>query len=241
MSTAAVVIIGAEVLSGKVDDANGPFLIRSLRARGVELVEMRTIGDSVSVIAEAIAELSPKFTYVFTTGGIGPTHDDVTVQGVAKGLDLPVVRDAHLGELLTKAYGDKITDAAMSMADIPQGADVRFAEGGFVPVIWAKNVIVMPGVPSFMRACFNKIAPRLVGTPFYSRGLLLNVGESSIAAILSGVQNDFVDLAIGSYPQFNEASYKVKVTVDGRDEVAVQAALDALRDRLTSSRIVGEF
>lgn len=238
--TAALLIIGAEVLSGKVDDANGPFLIRALRARGVQLVEMRTIGDTIEEISEAVRALSAKAHYVFTTGGIGPTHDDVTMAGVAAAFGGRVARQPELLRLLHERYGDKVNDARLKLAEVPEGASVRLGDGTFVPIVQLRNVTILPGVPSLMRACFAHVADGLRGAPFFSRALLLDVSESDIATALTEVQNRSPDVAIGSYPRFDEAAYRVKVTVDGRDAERVEGTLAAIRDRMQTHWIVAE-
>ena len=236
--TAALVIIGAEVLSGKVDDANGPFLIRALRARGIEVIEIRVIGDTVVAISQALRDLMPRVTHIFTTGGIGPTHDDVTMAGVAAAFDCPVVRHPELEQHLRSRYGDAVNEARLKLTEVPQGARVRLAGGGFIPIVQMGQVTVFPGVPSLMRACFADIAAELSGSPFHSAAFLLNASESDIAAHLTRVQQQFPQVAIGSYPRFDQASYRVKVTVDGRNLSHVRATVDALRAGFTPAWIV---
>lgn len=239
-STAAIIIIGAEVLSGKVDDANGPFLIHALRAQGIEVVETRCIGDSIPAIAAAVRDLSGSVTHLFTTGGIGPTHDDMTIAGVAAGLGRDVVIDPVLKNVLHQRYGEKLNAARLKMAEVPQGAEVRLSQSGFVPVIQVGNITILPGVPEFMRLCFHEIAGQLSGKPFHTRALFINTSESDIALSLSEVQHDHPEVAIGSYPRFDNAPYRVKVTVDGRDEKTVNDTLLALRDRINAAWIVAE-
>ena len=237
--TAAVLIIGSEVLSGRVDDVNGPFLIRALRARGVQVLEMRTVSDSIPTIAAALRSLCPKADYVFTTGGIGPTHDDVTIAGVAEAFNRPVIRDPELLHQLQQSR-HKLNEARLKLAEVPQGAEVHLGDGSFVPVVQIENVFILPGVPSLMQACFAHVADGMRGAPFHSRALLLDVSESEIAAALTEVQSRYPDVAIGSYPRFDEAAYRVKVTVDGRDSQRVEAIMAAIRDRLETHWIVGE-
>ena len=238
--TAALLIIGAEVLSGKVDDANGPFLIRALRARGVQLLEIRTIGDTVPEISEAVKALSSRAQHLFTTGGIGPTHDDVTMAGVAAAFGGKVAQHPELLRLLHERYAGKVNDARLKLADVPEGATVRLGDGTFVPIVQFRNVTILPGVPSLMRACFAHVADGLRGAPFFSRALLLDVSESDIADTLTEIQNRNLDVAIGSYPRFDEAAYRVKVTVDGRDAARVETTLAAIRDRMQTQWIVAE-
>lgn len=237
---AALLIIGAEVLSGKIDDANGPFLIRALRARGVQVVELRIVGDTVAAISDALKGLMPIADHVFTTGGIGPTHDDVTIAGVAHALGKRVVRHADLERMLHERHPEQVNDARLKLAEIPEGAAVHLGDGSFVPVVQIANVTVLPGVPSLMRGCFAFVAGNLQGTAFHSRALWLSASESDIAAILTDVQTAFPDVAIGSYPRFDLADHRVKVTMDGRDAARVKATFETLRRRLKDAWVVAE-
>lgn len=233
-STAALIIIGAEVLSGKVDDQNGPFMIRCLRARGVDLKEIRVIDDDPATISAAVAELHPRHTYVFTSGGIGPTHDDVTVPSVAHAFSLPLVEDPSLAQMFRDRFPEPTRqEAALRMAQIPKGASVTMA--GFVPVVQIHNVTLLPGVPSLFRSCFDAISSGLEGAPFFTEALYLNTSETSIAAHLTEVQRDFPQVAIGSYPHFDNVQYRVKVTVDSRDAGAVNEAIEKIRAGLNSA------
>lgn len=230
--TAALVVIGDEVLSGKVDDANGPFLIRALRERGVQVVELRVIGDDPDAIVDTVRELADRTTHVFTTGGIGPTHDDKTIAAVARAFGRQVVRHEKLERRIRARYGDALNEARLRLADVPQGAHVLLGDSDAIPVIEIENVFILPGVPAFARLCFERIAGRLGGPPFASRALFLSATESQIAAGLAEVQRAHPGVAIGSYPRFGSEGYRVKVTVDGRDAASVEAATDALRAAL---------
>lgn len=154
---AALVIIGAEVLSGKISDRNSPYLIRELRVRGVELTEIRTIGDDIDTIAACVAELSSTNDYLFTTGGIGPTHDDVTIDGVAKGLKRPTHRHELLEKSLRAHFGDRLNESRLKLADVPEGAYVEMVTP-VLPLIRAENVFIFPGVPELMEQSFQHMA-----------------------------------------------------------------------------------
>lgn len=236
--TAAILIIGDEVLSGKVQDANSPFLIRALRERGVHVSEVRVISDSIEVIIAAARQLSSQATHVFTTGGIGPTHDDKTIEAIASAFGRTVVRHPELERRLEKHYGGPLDAARGRLADVPEGAEVILDPDDTIPVLRVKNVYVFPGVPALMRLCFERMADRLKGTPFFSEALYLDASESSIAGILSAVQEGHPQVAIGSYPRFGRVGYRVKVTVDGRDQTAVELTLSALREALDPAWIL---
>lgn len=239
--SAGVVVIGAEVLSGKVDDENSPFLIRALRTRGVHLGELRVIDDDPMTIAETVREMAKRFDHVITTGGIGPTHDDLTVEGIAGAFEVDVVIDPTLEALLTQHYGDRLTDAHRKLAEIPAGATVLIDEGFPVPVVRCENVFVLPGVPELMRRCFHALTPLLGGGSFFTAGLLISEGETRIAGALRNVQKAHRLVSIGSYPRYDEPTYRVKVTVDGTDRGEVEDAMTALRGALEPGWIVGEL
>lgn len=239
MSTAAIVVIGAEVLSAKVVDENGPFLLRSLRDKGVDVRETRTIGDDVQTIARHVRELAAAYTYVFTTGGIGPTHDDVTMAGIATAFDTDVVRDSTLVEMLTSYFGDKLRPPHLKMSETPRGAQVTVPPGiGIVPVVRMRNVYILAGVPALVRRCWTVLAPELDGAAFYNESLYFNVTESVIADALTATQNENPEVAIGSYPRFDDAGYLVKVTFDGRSREAVRDAVVRLNGRIDTAWLV---
>lgn len=238
--TAAVIIIGAEVLSGKVQDANGPHLIRALRDRGIALLEIRVIGDDVDIIADAVRAMSAKADFVFTTGGIGPTHDDVTVEGVAKAFGTRVTLEPRIVALLKERWGENVEPVKLRLAEVPEGAEVQLEEGEFVPVIRYQNVWVFPGVPGLMRQCFDRMSDALPRSALHTDALMLQVSESSIAGALYDIQAAFPEVAIGSYPRFSAGRWRVKVTVDGRKRHQVDAAIRAIRDRLEPGWLIEE-
>jgi len=238
MTTAAVLIIGDEVLSGKVEDTNSGFLIRALRERGVRLVEIRVVPDVIDTIVAAVNELSAAVDHLFTTGGIGPTHDDLTIEAVARAFDREIIRDAELIGRLESRYGEDLSPARLKLAEVPAGSTVRTDADNPITVIQFENLFIFPGVPSLMRLCFERIADDLGGSPMYSKALFLDVSESEAAAPVAEVQRQHVDVAIGSYPRFDKAPYRVKITVDGQTLEAVHAALDALRAALDPAWLV---
>jgi molybdenum cofactor synthesis domain-containing protein len=238
--TAALLIIGAEVLSGKITDTNGPFLIRSLRERGVALREIRILDDEVATIAAAVRELAPTVTHLFTTGGIGPTHDDVTIEAIARALERPVIHHPELVERIANRYGEGEAPGRLRLAEVPEGAVLHWGEHAVVPAIQITNIFIFPGVPTLMRSCFAAAAAELGGGTFFSRGLLLDVSESKLAPLLAAVQQRMTQVAVGSYPRFDDADYRVKVTVDGRDAEAVNEAIAAIRAAFDDAWIIGE-
>lgn len=234
---AAALIIGAEVLSGKVSDQNGPYLIRELRPRGIELTEIRIIGDSIETISQSVRELYANNDYVFTTGGIGPTHDDVTIEGVAAALDRPVLRSPILEQKLREHFGDRLNKSRLKLADIPEGAHVEMVTP-VLPLIRLENIFIFPGVPELMVQSFEHIAHELKGTPFVCRHVTIQGSESAMADHLRNVQSAYPQVQIGSYPRFLENGCEVKITVDGRLAKDVEQALEEIIAGLDKERII---
>ena len=238
LPTAAILIIGDEVLSGKIQETNSTFLIRALRERGIGVTEVRIIGDTVDGIATAVRELAARVTYLFTTGGIGPTHDDMTLAAVARAFDVGLVQSEVVVERLRRRHPEAVNAAALKMAEVPQGAWVTLTGEEVVPIIAFQNLFILPGVPSLMRACFEELAPALSGAPFVSRALHLIAHETQIAAILDEAQRRHPEVAIGSYPRFDTPVYRVKVTVDSRNAKLVDLVIEELRAALDPAWIV---
>lgn len=239
-ATAAILIIGNEILSGKVDDENARYLLHELRGLGVAVGRVEIVPDVEDDIASSVRALSARFDHVFTSGGVGPTHDDVTLPAVAAAFDMPVVRHPELEALLRRSYGDRLHERDLRMADVPAGARLESGPGGpgsIWPVVVVRNVWVLPGVPSIFRRKFEAVRELFRAAPIYGRALYSREGEGSIAAVLDGVVADFPGVEIGSYPHLDAPDYRVKITVDGRDRVAVTAAADALAERLGAALV----
>ena len=240
MSTAAIVVIGNEILSAKVQDENGPFLARELRSLGVDLRRIETVPDEVPLIVDAIRRCLSQAQWVFTSGGIGPTHDDVTIAAVAQAFGRAVVHDERTLSLLRSRFGEPMKPALRRLAEVPEGSRVEFHEGYLFPVISLENVIILPGVPSLLREGFLRLRDRFRVAPIHSRALYFTVGEGTLAEHLDATVARFPSVGIGSYPRFDDADYRVKVTFDGRDADEVRAACDFLRARLPAETIVRE-
>ncbi len=215
--TAALVITGNEVLSGKVTEQNIPYLASELRALGVNLKRISIIPDEVDIIADEIAFCRTRFDYIFTSGGIGPTHDDVTIEGVAKGVNKPLTPHPALLEILQKFYPDKNNPALMKMTYLPEGAELICGENLRTPVPLIGNIYIFPGVPEFLRRKFSAIKERFREAPFYLMKVFLNREEEKIAEGLSKTLVQFPHLLIGSYPVLDQPDYKVVVTLESKD------------------------
>ncbi len=230
--TAAIVVIGDEILSAKVRDENSSWLALRLRALGIDLRRIAVVPDVVATIAQEIRSASGSFDLVLTTGGVGPTHDDVTMAGVALAFDVPLERHRELAALFEKSLSG-LDDEALRMADLPAGAELWWEGAVRFPLVVVKNVLVFPGVPKLLKLKFDGIAHRLDnGVPVETARLLTTARESDIALRLRQIQDTHPAVAIGSYPQFEHEPHSVTVTVDSRDRAALAAAVEALEKAL---------
>src|SRR5581483_4500509 len=164
--TAAIVVIGNEILTGKSPDKNASFLIDELHQLGVALRRIVIIPDELDTIAQAVRECAAGFDYVFTSGGVGPTHDDMTIAGIARAFDRRVVRHAQLEAMLRSYFGEGIDEARLRLADIPEDASLLYDSGMRWPVLAVENVYVLPGVPELFRSKFEAIRERFRAAPF---------------------------------------------------------------------------
>lgn len=228
MKTAAIIIIGNEVLSGKVTDANSPFLASELHGLGVELRRIAVIPDEVDIIAREVAECSAGHDFVFTSGGVGPTHDDVTMEGVAAAFGLPVTVNARLLELLCGLCDDPSRDSIRKMAVIPLGAELIECEGTRFPPVVLRNVYIFPGIPEYLRKKFTALRERFRSSPFVLRQVYLSEEECVLAPHITAVADCYSTLSIGSYPKLDLPDYKVIVTIEGREAGVVDEALSML-------------
>jgi molybdenum cofactor synthesis domain-containing protein len=240
MSTAAILVIGNEILSAKVADENGPFLAKALRELGVDLRRIETVPDEVPLIVDALRRCLSQARWVFTSGGIGPTHDDVTIAAIAQAFGRSVVHDERTLSLLRARFGEPLKPALRRLAEMPEGARAEFHEGYLFPVITLENVVILPGVPSLLREGFTRLRDRFRVSPIHSRAIYFNVGEGTLAEHLDATVARFPSVGIGSYPRFDTADHRVKVTFDGRDQEQVRAASEFLKARLPRDVIVRE-
>ncbi len=220
--TAGVLLIGDELLSGSIQDLNLAYIANKLETRGIRVRETRIVPDIESEIVDAVNTLRNKFDYVFTTGGIGPTHDDITSDSIAKAFGVgnviqPFIFDRIEQHLQTK--GVEFTKATQRMAYAPEGSEIIDAGQSIVPGYRTENVYVMAGVPRIMQVMLDAILDKLkLGKPIISQEVHANVGEGEIAASLESIQHAHSDVVIGSYPQDHDSTrsdYRVVFVVRG--------------------------
>jgi FAD synthetase len=226
--TAGIIIIGNEILSGKVQDLNAAYLLRELRPLGVDVKKVSVIPDEVEVIAPEVATFSRQFHVVFTSGGVGPTHDDVTIEGIAKAFGRQVIRHPELERLLRSRYGSDLNEARLKLIEVPEGAQLIREDGLWLPAIAVENVYIFPGIPDLLRQKFESIKERFRERPYVLRKVYVKESEGSIAADLHNLLREFPELMLGSYPDLHNSAYKVLLTLESKDEGYVHAALQRL-------------
>ncbi len=238
--TAAILLIGNEILSGKVEDENARYLVGELRALGVTVGRIEVVPDDLPDIAATVRALSERFDVVFSSGGVGPTHDDVTLPAVAAAFDRQNLRNPDLERLLRLTLGDRLHPRDLRMADLPTGARLEYGPrgpGSTWPVVVVNNVWILPGVPSIFRRQFEAIRELFRAPPIHTRVVYSSEPEGPIADTLDRVVAAWPTVEIGSYPHIDAPGYKVKITLDGREREAVDAATDELRERLGAAAV----
>jgi molybdenum cofactor synthesis domain-containing protein len=237
-ATAGVIIIGDEILTGKVQDANSSFLARELWKRGVLIGRISVIPDEIGSIAREVREFADRFEHVFTSGGIGPTHDDVTISGICEGFGVDMSVSPEIRRFLEQHYGE-LSPEQLKMAMAPEGADV-LVDGVAFPLVTFRNVVILPGIPEYLQKNFLAIADRFSGPSLYLKRIYLNGRESSIAPVLNEVVAVHPDVKLGSYPVIGRPDYQVMVTLESIDRVCLEEAMTDLLGKLSADRIVGK-
>jgi molybdenum cofactor synthesis domain-containing protein len=240
--SAAILVIGDEILSGRTKDKNIGYIADYLAQVGIDLREVRIVPDVEDDIVAALNALRHRYTYVFTTGGIGPTHDDITADAVAKAFGVPIAEDSRaLALLLERIKPEDLNPARRRMARIPQGGELVENKISKAPGFMIGNVIVMAGVPSIMQAMLDGVAPWLkTGAKMLVETIEAgNIPEGLYAADLSDIAERHKGVSIGSYPAFVDGRFRNQIVLRSKDEAALAAAIGetrALVDRLTRER-----
>jgi molybdenum cofactor synthesis domain-containing protein len=232
--TAAVLVIGDEILSGKVEEANVAVLARTLRPLGVLLMRVVVVMDDIDTIVREVRDLSKAHDWLFTSGGVGPTHDDVTVEAVSRAFNVRVVSSPPMEAMLRAHYRERCTAGHLRMALVPEGAALEVTAEVAWPTIRFENTWLLPGIPEVFRMKIPVVVARLKqslgderGHGFVSHAAYVKMDEGELKPLLDCVVASFPDVAVGSYPKWLDPSYKTKVTFDGRDDARVLSARDA--------------
>jgi molybdenum cofactor synthesis domain-containing protein len=237
--TAAALVIGNEILTGKVQEANVAALATELFALGIALRRVIVCPDDPEQIAHDVNALRARFDVVVTSGGVGPTHDDVTVPAIARAFGRAVVRDATLVARLRAHFGERTTEGHLRMAELPEGAELVMTSPSGWPLLRVDNVWVLPGVPDIFRARLPLLRERLgADAPFHTRAVYTRADEGDLAALLERIEAEHPGVAVGSYPRLGDPEYSVKITFDGRELTAVRRALTACVAALPPALIV---
>lgn len=237
MPTAGILVIGNEILSGKVVDTNSPYLCRELRELGVEVERIVTIPDVIGVIAEHVKAMSQAYDFVLTSGGIGPTHDDLTIDGVAAAFGRPLEHSESIAGRIRRATGQDPNESQLKMAQVPAGSTLLDAGDLWFPLVIVENVFILPGIPDLLKKKFQSVRDRFRGVPFVLHRVYVTRMESEIAALLHELLQEFPDLMLGSYPRMHEESFRVMLTLESRDSTYVKRALDSLLERLPGDSV----
>jgi molybdopterin-biosynthesis enzyme MoeA-like protein len=237
--TAAALVIGNEILTGKIQEGNLGFLAQELFKLGIELRRAVVCRDEIDIIVADLNALRAAHEFVFTSGGVGPTHDDVTLPAIAKAFDRTLVRAPEIERLIRGYHGERTTEDHLRMADVPQGARLIASSEVPWPTVAVENVYVLPGVPEIFRMKFGALRSELHGgRAFVSGAVYTQCDEGEIAAQLAAVAARYPDMFVGSYPRFRASDYKLKLTVDGEDETRVRAAITDILAFIPKDKLV---
>lgn len=237
--TAGLLVIGDEILSGRTKDRNIGIVATHLTEIGIQLREVRVVGDEATAIVEAVNALRHRYTYLFTTGGIGPTHDDITADCIAQAFGVPIDIDPRAVAIMQPAYekrGIELNAARLRMARIPQGAQLVANTVSVAPGFRIGNVIVMAGVPAIMESMLLAATAEIeTGAKMHSVSIPVAHAEGEIAELLAAHQREWPDVAMGSYPSFKDGQYSTDLVLRATDATKLAEAADGLRNRLHKS------
>ena len=239
--TAALVVIGDEILSGRTEDRNIAQVARWLNPNGIRLAEVRVVADDEAAIVEAVNALRPRHDYVFTTGGIGPTHDDITVDSIAAAFGVPVVVHPEARRILEDYYRDRplgLTEARLRMARVPEGAELIPNPTSGAPGVRMGNVFILAGVPNIAASMLAALDGKLEGgVPVVSITVRAHAAESDVAELLKQVQDEHPGVSVGSYPFYGQGGYGADFVIRSDDGELAERCAQVLRERLRAADI----
>ncbi len=236
--SAALVVVGNEILSGKIRDSNAYFAALELRKNGVELKRIAVIPDDLDAIAEEVSYCAQRFDFVLTSGGVGPTHDDLTMEGVARAFKRRLVTHPELARLIRGYMGERANAASLKMAEVPEGATLHEAGDIRFPTVQIENVYVLPGIPQLFETKLLGLVPRFQADPYFMRAIYTRLNESALAEHLNATLENYPRLLLGSYPRIGDSEYRVKLTLESKDHEYLENAFKHLLDLLPRDTVV---
>lgn len=234
---AAALVIGNEILSGKVTDTNTPFLARHLRAQGVELVRVAVVPDEVPTIAAWARLLAAEADVVFTSGGIGPTHDDVTYAGIAAAEGVGLMRFELLERWSKRYLGEANELAWRKMSELPEGTELVFGDNPFLVTPRVGKFYILPGIPKYFEARLTALMPQFQAAKIHLINVYFTIDEGPLAQTLADLERRIPGLQVGSYPVVDQPAYRVKVTLESRSIEDTRAAKAVLLDAFPAETI----
>jgi molybdenum cofactor synthesis domain-containing protein len=232
--TCAMVVVGNEILSGKVQDTNSFFAARELRKIGVALQRIAVVPDETAAIANEVSFCAGRFEVVLTSGGVGPTHDDITMEAVASAFGRKLVINPELERLIRLHFTERI-ETGMKMAEAPEGAVLNAAGDLRFPTVQLENVYILPGIPQIFEAKLKALLGRFATDPYYIRTIYTWAGEGAIAEHLNACLKEYPELLLGSYPRIGNSEYRVKLTLESKDHDYLDRAFTHLMNLIPSN------
>jgi len=236
--TAGIIIIGDEILSGKVQDLNSLFMAQELRQHGINLRRISVIPDDVQEIAKEVKEFSERFDYVFTAGGIGPTHDDVTIEGIAKAFGVRLILNDSIKKFLNKRYGKHLTPEQLKVAEVPNGAELIKDDTIAFPLLLFRNIYILPGIPEYLEKKFFVIEKLFNEPPFLLKKIYIKEYEPEIAPLLNQIVRRHKNVKIGSYPVVGNKDYYLMVTLESMNGKNLNLALKDLIEKIPKKKVI---
>ena len=230
--TAIIIVIGNEILSGKTLDTNSQFIAQKLFERGIDVKKIVVLPDELDVVAKAAGKFSSKCDFLFASGGIGSTPDDITREAFAKAFDVPLVRHPEAEEIIRRHLKDRVNEARLRMADLPDGCKLIPNPFGGAPGFMIKNCYVFPGIPELLRPMFEGIENNFPILPKFRKQFRTKFYEGDFTLIMEDIGREYPNVRIGSYPAFRNPDYSVELTFEGSDEEEVIEAMEKFRERL---------
>ena len=231
-----LIIIGDEILSAQIQEKNLKYMLRNLAVSGYKVSEARIISDDLNLIKETILKLSSTYEFVITSGGVGPTHDDLTIDAIAEAFDVPLVVYRNLEDHLKRFFKEKITDDILKMAQLPEGADVIMKEEYEWPVIKMKNCFILPGVPQIFQKKFDHVLQLLPRVEKYYYASVYSIAdESEFSDSLRKIDEKYPNVIVGSYPVIDEPEYKTQLTLKSKEKDVLGESFEEVKDFLQSN------